>query len=96
METKNLIFIEQLCAHHNIEFAFITSLHKLGLIEIVVIEERQYLSQEQLNEVEKMIRLHQELEINTEGIDAVYNLLNQIERLQRALVAAENRLRFFE
>ncbi|HWZ22568.1 MAG TPA: chaperone modulator CbpM [Cytophagaceae bacterium] len=96
METKNLILIEQLCTHHNIEFAFITSLHKLGLIEVVVVEEHQYLSQEQLNEVEKMIRLHQELEINIEGIDAVYNLLNQIERLQKELVAAENKLRVFE
>jgi signal transduction histidine kinase len=96
MENKKLILIEQFCKHHEIEFSFINSLQEFGLIEIVVIENEKYISEEQLNDVEKMIRLHYELEINMQGIDAVFNLLRQINDLQQELTAAKNRLRLFE
>ena len=96
MDTKNLILIENLCSNYNITFSFINSLHKQGLIEIVIIEEGQYLPDQQLNEVEKMIRLHQDLDINPEGIDVIFNLLEQIDQLQRDLNTTKNRLRFFE
>ena len=96
METKNLILIEQLCSHHNIEVSFVNSLHEFGLIEIVVIEDNKYLSHEQLKDIEKMMRLHYELEINMEGIDAISNLLLQIDNLQQELTVAKNKLRLFE
>lgn len=96
METKNLILIEQLCSHHNIEISFVNSLHEFGLIEIVVIEDNKYLSHEQLKDIEKMMRLHYELEINMEGIDAISNLLLQINNLQQELTVAKNKLRLFE
>ena len=64
METKNLILIEQLSSHHNIEVSFINSLHEFGLIEVIIIENNKYLAHEQLKDVEKMIRLHYELDIN--------------------------------
>ena len=96
METKNLILIEQLCSLHNIEVSFINSLHEFGLIEVVVIEDTKYLSHEQLKDVEKMMRLHYELDINMEGVDAITNLLLQIDDLQQELIAAKNRLRLFE
>jgi hypothetical protein len=96
METKNLILIEQLCSHHNIEVSFINSLQEFGLIEIVVIEDNRYLSHEQLKDIEKMMRLHYELDINMEGIDAISNLLLQIDNLQQELSAAKNKLKVFE
>lgn len=96
METKNLILIEQLCSHHNIEVSFINSLHEFGLIEIVVIEDNKYLSHEQLKDIEKMMRLHYELEINMQGIDAISNLLVQINNLQQELTVAKNKLSLFE
>lgn len=96
METKNLILIEQLCSHHNIEVSFINSLHEFGLIEIVVIEDNRYLTHEQLNDIEKMMRLHYELDINMEGIDAISNLLLKIDNLQQELTDAKNKLKVFE
>ncbi len=96
METKNLILIEQLCSHHNIEVSFVNSLHEFGLIEIVVIEDNKYLSHEQLVDIEKMMRLHYELEINMEGIDAISNLLLRIDNLQQELTAAKNKLKLFD
>ena len=96
METKNLILIEQLSSHHNIEVSFINSLHEFGLIEVIIIENNKYLAHEQLKDVEKMIRLHYELHINMEGIDAIANLLLKINNLQQDLITAKNKLKLFE
>ena len=96
METKNLILIEQLSSHHNIEVSFINSLHEFGLIEVIIIENNKYLAHEQLKDVEKMIRLHYELHINMEGIDAIANLLLKIDNLQQDLITAKNKLKLFE
>ena len=96
METKDLILIEQFCTHHDIEFSFINSLHDFGLIEVVELNDAKYLANEQLRDVEKMIRLHYELDINMEGIDAISNLLKQIDNLQKELIATQNKLRLFD
>ncbi len=96
METNNLILIEQFCSHHNAEFSFINSLHELGLIDIVVIEDNRYLTPEQLKDIEKMVHFHYELSINIEGIDVISNLLKQVDALQQELIVTKNRLRFFE
>ena len=95
METNNLILIEQLCIHHNIEFSFINTLQEFGLIEVIIIEDNKYLANEKIKDVEKMMRLHFELDINMEGIDAISNLLQQIDNLQKELISAKNKLRLY-
>ncbi len=96
METNNLILIEQLCTHHNIEFSFIDTLQEFGLIDIIIIEDNKYLANEKIKDVEKMMRLHFELDINMEGIDAISNLLQQIDNLQQELISTKNKLRLYE
>ncbi len=96
MNSKNLIQIKQFCVYHEIENTFITELHNYGLVEIIIEEEDEYLQQEQLPALEKMIRLHYDLKINLEGIDAIYHLLNKIEVLQQNLTTTQNKLRLFE
>lgn len=95
METKDYILIAQFCKHHNIEISFVDSLQQYGLIEVVVIENDQYLMPEQLKELEKMMRFHYDLNINLEGIDAIAHLLKRIEALQQELQATKNRLSVF-
>ena len=96
METRDLILIEHFCANHEIEFSFIDSLQAFGLIEVVVHEDNKYLPQDQLKEVEKMMRMHYDLDINMEGIDVIAHLLKRIDSLQQELKMAKNRLRLFE
>lgn len=96
METRDLILIEQFCTHHDIEFSFINSLHEFGLIEVIEFNDAKYFANEQLKDVEKMMRLHYELDINMEGIDAISNLLKQIDDLQKELIATQNKLRLFD
>lgn len=96
MDRKNLIQIKQFCVYHEIEYTFITELHNYGLVQIITMEEDEYLQPEQLPAVEKMIRLHYDLKINLEGIDVIANLLNKIEVLQQNLTATQNKLRLYE
>ncbi len=51
---------------------------------------------DKLKDLEKFIRLHYELDINTEGIDAIAQLLNRVENMQDEITRLKNRLRFYE
>lgn len=96
METNNLVLVEQFCLSCDVETSFIHSLNGQGLIEIIVLENKQYFSNEQLKEVERAIRFHYELNINLEGIAVISNLLRQIEDLQQELTIAKNKLNLLD
>jgi len=92
MSNENYILINNLCKHYNVEMSFFNSLNEFGLIEIISVEESQYIHHDKIIDIEKMIRIHQELNVNIEGIDVVFNLLNKIEELQNELIITKNRL----
>ena len=96
MEPEQFIVAEEFCASHKIEFSFIDTLQEFGLIDIIIIEDNKYLANEKIKEVEKMMRLHFELDINMEGIDAISNLLQQIDNLQQELLNVKNKLKLYE
>lgn len=92
MSTKKFILLNNLCAHYNVEMSFFNSLNEFGLIEIILVEESQYIHHNKITDIEKMIRIHQELNVNIEGIDVVLNLLEKIEKLQNELIITKNKL----
>ena len=96
MKMENLIPIPVLCAHYEVELSFFTNLSDMGLLEIKTIETSQYIDSDAVYEIEKMVRMHQELDVNMEGIDIVFNLLQKIDALQNELTALKNRLRLYE
>ena len=96
MEDQDFISIQQFCSHYKIPVTFIEALEDYELIEIVRTKNVKYLDKSKINEVEKMIRLHYDLDINLEGIDAIYNLLKQVEVLQNKIMELNNKLRFYE
>jgi signal transduction histidine kinase len=96
MEANSLVLIDEFCLHCDVDFSFINSLSDLGLIEILVLENRQYITIQHLKDVEKASRIHYELDINVEGIDVVFNLLDQINDLKKELSAAKAKLYQYE
>ena len=96
MDVTELISIKTFCTHYNVPNTFIDALQEYELIEIVVSDNVNYIKTTQINEVEKMIRLHFELNINLEGLDAVYNLLQRLESLQDEVRTLNNKLRLYE
>jgi hypothetical protein len=96
MNAPHLIPTQTLCSHYNIEISFVDALNKMGLIHIEIIEQNQFVHQDQIGDLEKMIRLHNDLNVNLEGIDVVFNLLEKERELRSELNALRNRLRLYE
>lgn len=96
METRALIPIELVCEHYSVSVSFINTLQEYQLIELTMKKGGFYIHKTQIKEVEKMARLHYDLEINIEGIDAIYNLLEQVNSLKKEVVSLHNRLRLYE
>lgn len=93
MQKKHLIPARELCVYHRVELSFIRSLGEYGLIEIIQEEEEEFVPETQLPELEKFFRLHYELDINLEGIDAIAHLLQKVNGMQEEITSLQNRLR---
>ncbi|MDW5288669.1 chaperone modulator CbpM [Formosa sp. PL04] len=96
MSENQYILIKTICVQYEIEPSFLDELHGVGLVKIITIEQNQFILQEALGDLEKIIRLHQELNLNIEGIDVVFNLLNKVDTLQNELTTLKNKLYFYE
>ena len=96
MQDEDVIPASEFCVHHNIEMSFIYSLKDYGLIEFSTIEERIYLPVSQLELLEKIVRFHNELEINLEGIDSIVHLLQRVRAMQQQITQLTNRLQKYE
>ena len=96
MTNAHLIHAKDFCLQHNIEVSFITLLLENGLIDVANFEEALLIPEEALPELEKLVRLHYDLEINLGGLEAIIHLLRRVERLQEELRSTRNRLRAYE
>jgi hypothetical protein len=86
MEKDELIPAEDFCIYHNIEYSFISSLEDSGLISITSVEQSAYIPAEELQKLEKFVRLHYDLDINIAGIETINHLLERIEEMQREIL----------
>jgi len=60
------------------------------------VKKTRCLYEEEIQTIEKMIRLHYDLEINLEGIEAISHLLKRVDGLQEELTSLKNRLSLYE
>lgn len=86
----------EFCNYHHIEYAFVESLHEAGLVELMVINETKFIPHSGMLALERMIRLHQDLDINVAGIEAITHLLQRVEDMQHQLINLRNRLKSYE
>ena len=96
MATQELVLIDTLCTHYQLEVSFFEALDTMGLIEIQTFEQDKCIPHEKIRALEKMIRIHNDLNVNIEGIDVVFNLLQKINTLQDELNTLKNRLNIYE
>ncbi|PJJ84605.1 chaperone modulator CbpM [Mucilaginibacter auburnensis] len=96
MRTESLIAAKQFCIYHEVEDTFIAELKDAGLIEITIIDQEHYIPEHELQKLERLIRLHNELEINTAGIEAITHLLQRLEAVQEEMRLLRNRLTAYE
>lgn len=96
METQELIIVDVFCQEYQIEINLLNDLESFGLIEIIVQDEVQYLDKNHLFHLEKVIRLHNDLNINKEGIEIILNLLEKENQLISEIKYLKNRLALYE
>jgi chaperone modulatory protein CbpM len=96
LEVLDLIVIALFCNASQIEINFIEDLEAFGLIEITIQNEIKYINKNQLATLEKIIRLHNNLKINNEGIDIILNLQEKENQLLTEINYLKNRLSLYE
>jgi len=96
MTKTTFITATDFCTLHHVEYAFVDSLSEAGLVELTLINETRYVPDEQLSKLEKMARLHTELDINLAGIEAISHLLQRVESIQEEMRLLRNRLHRYE
>jgi len=96
MKNEQLISIEQFCSLYRVDTSFLQSLSDFDFIELIPVENTLYVNKEHIKNLEKIMRLHYELDINLEGIEAISYLLQRMESMQDELTLLKNRLRLYE
>ncbi len=96
MTTEQLIAVEVFSTHQGVETTFVHALHERGLIQIIVVQEQHFLEPEQLSRVEQLARLHYDLDINLEGLEAISHLLDRMDAAQQEARALRQRLQLYE
>tara|TARA_R110002012_G_scaffold75083_3_gene189975 strand:+ start:2078 stop:2365 length:288 start_codon:yes stop_codon:yes gene_type:complete len=93
---QEYILITDFCMSHNIETHFVMELYEYGLVDVVVKEDTHYLPIQQLPKVEKILRLHSDLDINLEGIAVITRLLKRMEKMQNEITQLKNKLDLYK
>ena len=96
MYSADFIPAGEFCAYYHVELSFIRGLHESGLIGLEIRDGATLLPAEELPVLEKFVRWHYELAINSEGIEALAHLLGRMDRLQDENRLLRNKLRSFE
>lgn len=96
MKDEHLFELRQLSLFYTLDTTFFLNLEEYGLLEIYRFHEVEYIHAKDLDLLEKMCRLHRELNLNLEGIDVIINLLDKIEALHEELESAKSRLSLYE
>jgi len=96
MQNEDMVPASVFCVHHNIELTFIYSLRDYGMIDTVLVEENIFLPVSQVERLEKIMRLHFELDINLEGIETIIHLLDKVNDMQTQITQLTNRLKAYE
>ena len=96
MEQTEMIVLDKFCNSHHVEVSFIRSLEEYGLLQTIIVNETLCVASNELPKLEQILRLNRELNINSEGIDVVINLLQRIEDMQNEINELRNKLNFYE
>jgi hypothetical protein len=93
---NELIATEDICTHYQVEYSFIEALHEAGLIDITIMQQKTFIEPMQMSDLERMMRMHFDLHINLEGIEAITHLLRRVKDLQQEMQTLRSRLYLYE
>jgi chaperone modulatory protein CbpM len=92
----NYITIEDFCTHHGIQVTLVREFADFGLVHLQEQEKKAMVPAEEIEKLERMIRLHDELGINKEGLEIILNMRDQLVSLNSELEKIRYRMRQLE
>lgn len=92
MKEEHYISVKTFCERHGVGESFVHSMYEYEILQVEYQKDKGRLHVEDLPLLEKMVRLHNELHINPEGIQAIHHLLGQVERLQQEVASLKKQL----
>jgi chaperone modulatory protein CbpM len=96
MQTEDLVAVSEFCEGHQVEVTFIRTLHQSGLIHMTMVEGTAFLPADELPELEKFLRWHEDLDINSAGIEALAHVLWRFREMQDEMRRLRNKLQRYE
>lgn len=96
MEKENYILLRTFCLHTRIDDQFVRQLNEYGLIIFLEEDDEVFINENDIADIEKFFRLHKDLNINLEGLDAISQMLNRIHKLESEMNILRKKLRLYE
>jgi chaperone modulatory protein CbpM len=90
------IAVEEFCTHHGVEVMLVREFADFGLVQLSVQENGEFVPDEEVSRLERMLRLFQDLEVNKEGIDIILHMREELKQLRREAAQLRYRLRQLE
>ncbi len=94
--SENRLLYSECLRIYEVEESFIDSLHEVGLIRVVGLDEERFIEYDDLPDLEQFIRWHYEMDINVEGIDALRHMLEKVRSLQSEITQLRHELQFYK
>ncbi|OOQ59230.1 chaperone modulator CbpM [Mucilaginibacter pedocola] len=96
MKTEHVITVHDFCIYNDVEYAFIDHLQEAGIIEVTIINETTCIPVPEIQKIERLARLHTQLEVNTPGILVIDGLLDKVDNMRQEIAELRTRLRLYE
>lgn len=82
MKTPTGISVKIFCHHYQIQSDFLLALYDYGIIDHAYTREEEFIQEQQLGRIEQALRLHQDLNVNFEGLHIIFELLERLKKVQ--------------
>lgn len=93
MRTENLITVKDFCVYHNVAHTFVEYLADAGLVKVT---KTNCIPLDEIQKVERFVRLHNQLEINEPGVATINNLLEKLDDMEQEMSVLRSKLRLYE
>lgn len=96
MKEETYILIQHYCETTEVDPEFIEQLFEYGLIQHLEHGDAPAILQEELPRIERMARLHYDLDINLEGLQVIAHMREKLIQMQKEMLELQRKLKRFE
>lgn len=96
MEKEQWMLVTDFCIIYQVELNFVQILIDNGTISVEKIDQKEYLHEDDVLELEMLVRISKDLEIPPQELDVIYSLLNKVRHLQSEVSRLQKELNFYQ